>query len=138
MCLSPSMSAARQHMWGVSPEGPYHQAKSGSPHDRVEHVRTHERGSAVYRDAGGCCLLKSQASARHWIVSAGRCERIQFQAGCGQVIAMCVIRWQFDGLAMQGWDMFLNETKAEPNMVVFASALWDVARCAGSTEASGV
>lgn len=41
MCLSPLLCAARQHMWGVSPEGPYHQAKNGSPQDRVDHVRTH-------------------------------------------------------------------------------------------------
>ena len=26
--------------------------------------------------------------------------------------------------------MFLNETRHEPNMIVFASALWDIARCA--------
>ena len=38
---------------------------------------------------------------------------------------------------LQGWDMFVNETQHEPNVVVFASALWDIARRASPAKACG-
>ena len=38
-CELPTMTIVRQHMWGVAHEGPYHLSKTGSPQDRVTHVR---------------------------------------------------------------------------------------------------
>ena len=38
-CTLPTMVIARQHMWGVSPTGPYYLDKQGSTKDRVKHVR---------------------------------------------------------------------------------------------------
>ena len=67
MCLTPSVSVARQHMWGVSPEGPYHQAKNGSPQDRVDHVRT--RVLAIPTDVRRCALLSPLPSC--WLTRTG-------------------------------------------------------------------
>ncbi len=41
-CTLPTMVIARQHMWGVSPVGPYYLDKHGSTRDRVKHVRSLE------------------------------------------------------------------------------------------------
>ncbi len=39
-CTLPTMVIARQHMWGVSPVGPYYLDKHGSTAQRVRHVRS--------------------------------------------------------------------------------------------------
>jgi len=46
-CTLPTMVIARQHMWGVSPVGPYYLDKHGSTRDRVKHVRSSEPCRAI-------------------------------------------------------------------------------------------
>ena len=76
-CTMPAITMGRQHIIGISPEGPYFQARGGAPYERVQRVRKTDPKLSRLRvhvlqaaDAClfqlGCCLGLRAVAAWTW------------------------------------------------------------------------